>query len=251
MTDRKIRLIAMDLDGTLLPRNKVITDRTLKTLEACRQMGYLLAFATGRTKETAGEYLEAVRPDAAVLSYGAHVIAGSRTVFRRYISPAVANRILTMASGAECLRYQDEDGRRFTDGREENGCLPLDRNRPVTKRLDHICAWDLPADLAAASAREAGCSLSQVCGSLWCNFSAYGCTKASGMRRAFKALGLAPGTGIAFGDEDCDIGFFRVCGTGIAMANSDRATLAAARYITKSCEEDGVAAFLEEYILNG
>ena len=251
MRDITYRIIVMDLDGTLLPRSKVIAPHTLKVLSACREKGYLLAFATGRTFETAKTYLDAVRPDAAVLSYGAHVIVNGSTVLRRFISPAVADRILRLAAGARCLRLQDETGRRYTCGREEEGCLPLRADMPVTKRLDHICAWDLPEERARAIARDTRCSLSQVCASLWCNFSAYGCTKASGMRRAFAALGLSPGEGIAFGDEDCDIGFFDVCGTGVAMANSDERTLAAADHIAGSCEEDGVAAFLERYILNG
>ena len=250
MTDQIPRVIAMDLDGTLLPKSKVITGHTLSVLRACREKGCLLVFATGRTYETAKTYLDAVEPDAAVLSYGAHVIVNGGTVFRRFMSPAVANRVLRLAADAECLRLQDETGQRYTCGREEAGCLPLRPDIPVTKRIDHICAWKLPEERASSIARDTRCSLSQVCGPLWCNFSAYGCTKASGTRRAFGALGLAPGTGIAFGDEDCDIGFFNICGTGVAMANSDERTLAAARYMTGSCDEDGVAAFLERTYLN-
>ena len=69
------------------------------------------------------------------------------------------------------------------------------------------------------------------------------------MRRVFQALGLTAGMGLAVGDEDCDLGFFRVCGTGVAMKNGDEATRARADYVAGSCGEDGVAAFLEQYIL--
>ena len=244
-----VRLLAFDLDGTLLPRDKRLTERTLRALNACREKGLLLVLDTGRAEQAARAYLDALRPDAAVLSYGGHVIVQGRTVFRRFMSPEVAGRVMRRVKEARCLRCQTEDGLRYTWGREENGCLPLDRDAPVARRVDHICAWDLPEELARKIAREEGCSLSQLCASRWCNFSPYGCNKGSGTRRVFKALGLSCGTGVGFGDEDCDLGFFRVCGMGVAMANGDEATRTQADFVTESCEEDGVAAFLERYIL--
>ncbi|MBR6186330.1 MAG: HAD family phosphatase [Clostridia bacterium] len=244
-----VRLLAFDLDGTLLPPDKRLTERTLRALDACRERGLLLAFATGRTELGAKAYLDAVRPDAAVLSYGSHVIVRGRTVFRRFLSPKVATRVMRRAKDASSLRCQTEDGVRLTCGREEIGCLPLDRDAPITRRVDYLSAWDLPQEQARLIAREERCCLSQLCASRWCNFNPYGCSKGSGMRRAFEALGLPFGAGLAFGDEDCDLAFFRVCGMGVAMANGDEATRAKADFIAESCGEDGVAAFLERYIL--
>ena len=243
------RLIALDLDGTLLPRDKRLTERTLRALNACRERGLLLAFVTGRTELTAKPYLDAVRPDAAVLNYGSHVIARGCTVFRRFLRPETATRVMTRAKDAACLRCQTEDGLRYTDGREEPGCLPLDRNAPFTRRVDYISAWDLPEETARRIAREEKCGLGQLCESRWCCFNPCGCHKGSGMRRAFEALGLPPGAGLGFGDEDCDLQFFRVCGAGVAMANGDEITRAKADFVTEGCGEDGVAAFLERYIL--
>ena len=245
-----VRLLAVDLDGTLLPRSKQVTSRALRALEACRRRGILLAVVTGRAERSAVSYLEELQPDAAVLSYGAQIMIRGKTVYRRYISADTANRILRRAEGAHCLRCQTEDGVRYIRGREEANCLPLEGHGPFSLRMDHICAWDLPEETARQIAREERCSLSQLIGSRWCNFAPYGCNKGTGTRRAFAALGLEPGTGLAFGNEDCDLGFFRVCGIGVATRNSDEATLAGADFVTESCEEDGVAAFLERYILD-
>lgn len=240
--------IAVDLDGTILTRDKHITQRTLNALKSCQRQGILLAFVTGRTYAGARKFIEIIKPDAAVLSYGAHVMAGDATIYRRYISARVGSKLLRKVKNAEYIRFQSENGECFTD-RDEDNCLPLDRNAVIKQRLDHLCAWGLPAEQAITISRQIRCSLTQLCASDWCNFAAYGCNKESGFRRLLTYLKLPAGRGIAFGDEDCDIGFFKVCGTGVAMKNGDRATKTAADHVTESNEEDGVAVFLERNIL--
>ena len=242
------RIIAVDLDGTILTRDKQVSARTLNALKSCQRQGILLAFVTGRAYARAKKYMESIRPDAAVLSYGAHVMVGGETIYRRYISARVGNRILQEVKNAEYIRYQTENGEYFTDRKEEN-TLALDRDAVIGQRLDHLCAWGISAGQAVAISKRVRCSLTQLCGSDWCNFAAYGCSKERGFRRLMNHLGVPEGSGIAFGDEDCDIGFFRACGTGVAMRNGDQATKKAADYVTESNEEDGVALFLERNIL--
>ncbi len=243
-----VRLIAVDLDGTLLTRDKTVSPRTLEAIEACRQRGIKLAFATGRSQLHAAAYLERLRPDASVLAYGARVLLGEETVFRRCMQPTVATRVLRGVGMATKIRYQLPDGTCYLT--EPDGeSLPLDRAAAIDARVEHLCAWDVPARTAIDIARSAGCSLSQVVGDRWCNFSALGVNKGAGMRRLMRALGLRPGQAVAFGDESCDIGFFRACGFGVAMGNADAQTLAAADARTDSNDRDGIAAFLETFLL--
>ncbi len=245
---RGIRLIVTDLDGTALNKTRGLTGRTLSALERCRRRGIKIAFATGRSLVAAREFLDRVRPDAAVLSYGAHVMIGGETFFRRYMSPKTANRVLRGVENAGKVRCQLEDGRQYMDP-PSGDCLPLDRRAVLTARADHICAWGLGIGPARALARSAGCSLSQLCGPDWCNFSPYGCNKGRGTRLMMEALGIRTGEALAFGDEDCDIAVFAACGTGVCTANGDEATRRAADFLTESCDRDGVALFLEQNLL--
>ena len=239
-----LRLIAVDLDGTLLTREKDISPRTLRALEACRSRGIQLAFVTGRSEASARPCLEQLRPEAAALAYGAHILLRGETVFRRCMAPETATKVLRGAGEASRLRWQPPDGP-FYQTDPGPGQQLLDRNAPILSRAEHLCAWDLPEKTARALAAEAGCALSQVVGDRWCNFSARGVNKGAGMRRIMKLLGLAPGQAAAFGDESCDVDFFRACGYGVAMGNADDVTLAAADDITESNDCDGVAVFLE------
>ncbi|MGN1021129.1 MAG: HAD family hydrolase [Aristaeellaceae bacterium] len=239
-----LRLIAVDLDGTLLGRDKAVSPRTLRALHACRSRGIRLAFVTGRSVITAGAFLAQLRPDAAALAYGAHILLQGETVFRRCMPPEVATRVLWGAREATRLRWQPPDGPCCqTD--PGPGQLPLDRRAPIRCPAEHLCAWNLPERTARALAAGAGCSLTQVVGDQWCNFSALGVGKGDGMRRIMAMLGIQPGQAVAFGDESCDVAFFRACGWGVAMGNADAVTLACADAVTAANDRDGIALYLE------
>ena len=158
-----LRLIAVDLDGTLLNREKDISPRTLRALEACRSRGILLAFVTGRSEASARPYLEQLRPDAAALAYGAHILLRGDTVYRRCMAPETATKVLRGAGEASRLRCQPPDGP-FYQTDPGPGQQLLDRNAPILSRAEHLCAWDLPQKTARALAAEVGCTLSQAVG---------------------------------------------------------------------------------------
>lgn len=244
-----IKLIILDLDGTLLDNKKEISYRNMFALERCRQQGIQLVFATGRSETKAWPYLEALRPEAAVLSYGAHIMVNNRTVMRRCMSPEIASAVLMDARHSESIRFQGSDGVCWDTGGAE-GCRPYAHGTAVYEKVASISVWGLTASQAIDMAKKNHCSLSQLIGDRWCNFSAKGVSKKNGIRHVFRLLGLNGFEAIGFGDESCDIGYFELCRAGIAMSNADNLTLASSNYQTGSNNHDGVATFLEDYILS-
>jgi HAD superfamily hydrolase (TIGR01484 family) len=61
-------------------------------------------------------------------------------------------------------------------------------------------------------------------------------------------LGLDPAETMAFGDDLNDISMLKAAGVGVAMANAPDIVKTAADVVTKSCDEDGVAYVLRQYI---
>ena len=55
---------------------------------------------------------------------------------------------------------------------------------------------------------------------------------------------------IAFGDEDNDLSMIKDAGVGVVMANGSESMLKQADYITLSNDEDGIADYLEKFVLN-
>ena len=93
----KIKLIALDLDGTLLTSDKVITARTKQTLARAMAQGTAVTIATGRMLCSALYFAHVIASKAPVICCnGAFVGRESGTpVFARYHDPALARRFLT------------------------------------------------------------------------------------------------------------------------------------------------------------
>ena len=65
----------------------------------------------------------------------------------------------------------------------------------------------------------------------------------------FASINIPLADTLAFGDEDNDIEMLQISGVGVAMGNANENILAVAQYTTLSNDEDGVADFLEKYLL--
>ena len=63
------------------------------------------------------------------------------------------------------------------------------------------------------------------------------------------ASGIKPAEIAAFGDDYADIGMLKLCGMGIAMGNAIDAVKETADLVIGSNDEDGIAEYLERYVL--
>ena len=97
-----IKMIAIDLDQTLLKSDKSISSFAINTLNACKQKGILIAFATARNEIDCKVYAEEINPDAIVSSRGLHVRVGENTVSHFILDVETTNKILL-----ECLRQSN------------------------------------------------------------------------------------------------------------------------------------------------
>ena len=243
---RRVKWILTDLDGTLLNAEKKITGRTLDALLACREKGIQLAFATGRNFITAGEYREILHPEGCVLAYGAQMFYGDRR-FDYALSPEALLGIARRAEGCSRVDFWYRSG------------TSLEMKNPDLKTLEaaaaeapetlSVACWGMPVERVKETENLLSVTATHYVRDIWCNFCTGGRNKESGAQQLLAAYGCAKGEALGFGDEDCDLGFFRVCGWGVAMGNADAATLEGADWVTGTCDADGIAEFLEEQIL--
>ena len=71
--------------------------------------------------------------------------------------------------------------------------------------------------------------------------------KAVGMRKFMELHGIARNEVIAFGDSDNDVGMLEFAGIGVAMGNANENAKAAADFVTKHIDDDGVAYALAHF----
>ncbi|MEG0357045.1 MAG: HAD-IIB family hydrolase, partial [Christensenellaceae bacterium] len=81
-------------------------------------------------------------------------------------------------------------------------------------------------------------------------FTKKGVSKGSAVTQIAKILGIKTDEIMALGDGGNDVDMLRAAGLGIAMKNSMPEALAAADYVTESCQNNGVAAAIKKFVLD-
>ena len=270
-----IRLIATDLDGTLLRNDKSVSPRTVAALAAAEEAGIDVFFVTGRP----ARWMDVVRSHVhghglAICANGAAVVdlhRGGRMLECHALSPkdalAVVTALRAAAPGcsfaADCVDtvHHEPDYPPF----HEEPCAtvgPVEKlltgegpavataahqpEQPLLKLLAHHPTLEPDTFLALARA-EAGAhaTFTRSSPSALLEISARGVSKAATLARCCAARGISRSQVLAFGDMPNDLEMLTWAGTSYAMANAHPDVLAATTHRTASNEDDGVAVAIE------
>lgn len=264
------RLVASDIDGTLLALAEVPTPRTVAVLARMAEAGVPFVLATGRPPRWVPPVSGAVGAGLVVAANGAvlYDAADDRVLEVATLDPPEVGEVLAAlratlpACGLAVERVTPgataRDGERF---------LAEPAYAPAWPNSDHDEVSD--AELAALPvvkvlAREVGRPSEDMAGAVRARLgdlvdvthsassglvecSRRGVTKASGLAAAAARLGVDGADVVAFGDMPNDIAMLRWAGHGVAVANAHPAVLAAADEVTASNLDDGVASVLERW----
>lgn len=256
------RLIATDLDGTLLRSDGTISPRTLAALRAAHAAGIHLAVATARPYRAVRPIVEASPFDGwGVCQNGAavHALHDGDPILRFEIAHPDAHALIAaLRASLAGVTFAWEAGDQF--GHEpgfdpamqallppsavHGDALALIRG-PLTKLLAFHDAI-APTALAVAATDLAGDAMTiTYSGAPFVEISAGGVTKAYGVAALCERLGIAAGDVIAFGDARNDIEMLAWAGRGVAMAHAGADVRAAASEVAATNDDDGVAAVIE------
>jgi len=255
---RGIRLIATDLDDTLLRSDKTVSEYTSSIFRRCRAEGIRTVFATARPVRAVEGWLSIdVLADACVYHSGAVVKVDGKPFRQSGIRHDAVDRLLDgvrriggfrMAAEIDDVIYADFDAATVWPGIEY-------------VMTDFYDLPRLPADklifLAADGCADVEGIRRLLDGNLYLQASRYGMlTVMSGDARKLIAVrevaghfGLTLDEVAAFGDDHADVGMLRGCGFGVAVANAVEEAKAAAGHACGSNDDDGVAKWLEEFAL--
>ena len=262
-----VRLVATDLDGTIIRSDGTISARTSRALAAAEAAGIAVVLVTGRPPRWMAEVAEAIgHTGLAICSNGAQLydLHTEQVVDSRLLSPAtlltVYSRLSAQIPG---LRFAVEYGSGFAhEPGYEHGWtiggrdIRVDRpeaimDRPAAKLLARHPTLDPDELLAAASALlGAEATVTHSSTSALLEISAPGVTKASGLAELAERLGVPAEQAIAFGDMPNDLAMLAWAGRSVAVGNGHPAVLAAADEVTASNDDDGVAAVVERLLLD-
>ncbi|MEU0784214.1 Cof-type HAD-IIB family hydrolase [Streptomyces sp. NPDC006173] len=268
------RLIATDLDGTLLRDDKTVSDRTIAALAAAEQAGIEVFFVTGRPARWMDVVSDHVHGHGlAICGNGAAVVdlhggpGAHRFVKVRELAPDTALDVVQLlraaAPGTVCAVERTfglhlEPGYPLMHMEPPEIVLPaekllakdaLDADQPVLKVLAFHPDMD-PDDFLSVARTAIGnrANVTRSSPSALLEISGPGVSKASTLELCCAERGIAPEEVAAFGDMPNDVEMLTWAGRSYAMGNAHPAAIAAASGRTAPNNEDGVAIVIERIL---
>jgi Cof subfamily protein (haloacid dehalogenase superfamily) len=276
---KTIKALAMDLDGTILAPGATLTERTIRAVNKCRQLGLGIIITTGRAIEAAEFYRAPLGAEGPMIYYNGAVVAEMPGV--KILKTTLLERKavefcveLSRETGVYCQVYfYDED----TGGSNHNrivlfaekdcperemyhkhtGILPelvdlikvLNQYKPKScVKIMFLAEPEVQAALRPRLDEHFGESvyIAQTTRT-FLEITDKMASKGHGLNFAMEKLSLKSEEVIAFGDEENDLPMFTVVGFSVAPSNAKEQVKARADMVVGSNAENGVAVFLEEF----
>lgn len=271
MTESRIRLIALDIDGTLVDDEKELPAPNLRALRAARELGVHVAIASGRMVPSIELVQDRMGIDCSIIAYNGGKVVGSRADGRRVVSHSplpteVFDRLLDFTLAEDRILNVYLEDRLFCDRSHEGHRLPelyarrtgspyeftdirQFRGRAATKLI--ILEEPRERDRLYLELRE---ELDDEA-NLQCTDPEYleimapGIDKATALPALADYVGCAVEEILAMGDADNDREMLRSAGVGVAVANARPGVLEAAPYRTeRTNNEAAVAEAVERWV---
>ncbi|MBR6747636.1 MAG: HAD family phosphatase [Clostridia bacterium] len=273
---KDIRVIALDLDGTLFNSQKEVSQHTKDVLAECSRRGIIVMPATGRPATGFPHVLEAVPSFRyALTSNGALVydFAEKKGIYEDTISVENALKVVEFTRKYDVMCDAYIGGYGYS---EKDKLANIANYFQTQKMIDYVLSTRIPVDDMGKFIRENGVGVEK----LVCFFGDLSlqdklaedlaqfdflkitralvnnvelnnatCNKGESLLQFAAHMGFTREQTMACGDGNNDLDMIRAAGFGVAMDNAAPEVKEAADYITLSNDDDGVAAVIEKYVL--
>lgn len=269
---RTVRMIALDIDGTLLRMDKRLSRPTVQAIAAARDRGVKVVLATARPPRSTVAIHAALDLDTPIINYNGAVIhepARRRTLRHVAIDGAIALRLILtcrrldpdLAVHADildkwCTDRPPDDAWYATHGVPARRLVPdfigpveAFTGSPVTKLLlgtDPSRVEELRDLIQRKFMHHVQCA---TCDDGLLQVQDRRVDKAEALALIAHAQGLRAEQVMAIGDAHNDVGMLRWAGIGVAMGNAWPAAIRAADVTVPSNNDEGVAHAIERFVL--
>ena len=265
-----IKLVAIDLDGTLLNSQHALNERTEQAINAAVTQGVKIILATGKTRSSALDIIKQLKLDTpGIYAQGLVIHAADGSIVEQTtLNSNIIRQVITFAedrgfslvaySGTRTLvRARNHDTSIFVEyGEPEpevvgplqnildetpiNKIAAIDRSDP--RRVTAL-RWQLQMQInGAARLMQAGVpEMVEILPS--------GASKGITFKKLLKTLDITLGQTLAIGDGENDIEMIQYAGIGIAVGNASQAVKDVADYVVATNDADGVAEAIERFVL--
>lgn len=245
--NKDIKLIALDMDGTLLTSGNEITDRTREVISQAMEQGVQVVLSTGRSLGTSYAYATSLNLTSyLVTANGGEIWTMDKKLLERHLlEPKMVEKMWGIAShlGANTWMitteyiYRDGD---LPDDFYAHEWLKFGCGSTDTDKLDQIIEeFSYHKELELTNSMPTNIEVNPA-----------GVHKASALEKVCSKLGITMDNVMAAGDSLNDIKMIQQAGLGVAMGNAQEAIKQVADAETDINDNDGVAKAIEKFVLN-
>lgn len=278
---KDIKLVALDLDGTLFDNSSHISERNLTAIRSITDKGIHVVISTGRPFEGIPfDQIKGTGINYAITANGSGIyeISTGKCLYENAMDEELVTPILNFLLTRDIHMDAFIGGKGYTPVQCVETAQKLTvpssiKNYIITTRtrLDNILRFIhenqlkvqkmtlnfYPAADGTLIDREtvrkflvSNPSITTVCGGYNnLEFTRADANKGVGLRKLAEILGVNPDATMAIGDTENDLAIIEAAGIGVAMGNATDAVKARADYVTTTNTKDGVAAAIEHFIL--
>lgn len=273
---KKYRILAVDLDGTLLNNEEDISDKNAEAVFRAKEAGTIVVITTGRSISSAMKFIKRLHSCGPCITYNGAVIRnGEHTLRELLLEEGVVKELVTGLKGLgqnpilytlDDMRFYDELGDQtenffnFSRGLEDRIIRVKDLSSRRWRGIIRISIFTDEKKISILE-KEISSRYGRIVRSTRTYFPVWDfwiyeilnpeATKSSGLAYICNLHGIRREEVIAVGDNLNDLDMLEWAGLGVAMKNALPDVIERADYVTsRSNDEDGVAEVIEKFILN-
>ena len=265
----EIKLLAIDLDGTLLRSDHRLSERNRLAIRGAMQQGVEIVLATGKTRNSALELIEDLDINSpGIFMQGLITYNGDGTVRRRHImDKQIAQHVFALAELHSFRAIAYSDNRAFSLMPDEVSDRMTEYGEPEAELvaswhevlnaidINKIILYDAE-DRVAVLREQIRESIGAYVHVTRANIAGMlevlpgNTSKGQSLKLLLEEMGIEPRNALAIGDGENDIEMLQAVGIGVAMGNAVQLLKDAASEIVPSNDDDGVAHAIEKFVIN-
>lgn len=242
---KDIKLVALDMDGTLLTSNDDVSDYTEKVIEKALNKNVNVVLSTGRSLATSYSYAQRLNLNSYIVTCnGGEIYTMQKVLVEQNVMDAKSIEKMWYLGDQQAVQmWMVSTDEVYRNKRPDDfhihkwlkfGCYTTDQEKLdyMLKELSHMENVELTNSLPTNL-----------------EVNPKGVHKANALKRVCAELGITMDNVMAVGDSLNDMKMIQAAGLGVAMGNAQEAIKKAADVITDTNDEDGVAHAIERYVL--
>ena len=263
-----IRLIAIDMDDTLLNETQQVTERTREAIRRAIDAGVAVTIATGRMFRSALPFAQELGINLPLILYNGAMIREihtGKTIFHRPIGTDLAQELADLFRQRDWYLQKYVDDRLYVPKLDANAkfyadyarveAIPLGKKffemtEAPTKMLSMGDTAELNVIRTEVMARYGDRLYLASSKKRYLEMVDIRVNKGEAVAFLAESLGIAKTEVMAIGDSMNDVDMIEYAGCGVAMGNANATVRAAANFVTASNSEDGVAEAIEKFVLD-